>query len=61
MCEYCTENDSQFTKELLISTDERAYVCDNTLSWIWMNEDNSSRIHTIVINYCPMCGRKLKV
>ena len=60
MCKYCKENENGYTKDLLISTDERAFICDDTLGWLWMNEQHSdSRQHIIKINYCPMCGEQL--
>lgn len=60
-CDYCNKTESEYNKELLISTDERVWICDDTLGWTWVDRGNDTRMHNMRINYCPMCGKRLRM
>ena len=59
MCKYCdgTFNKSRFPSTSWVHVDISAK--DNTLDFSYEGEDMEYEI-AIKINYCPMCGRKLK-
>lgn len=57
MCEYCDENNSPYN--LLSFSDIDVIMNKRKIHWfLELSDRNYNDI--MIINYCPMCGRKLK-
>lgn len=60
MCKYCdgelllAKKDFDLGRKLEISIDDGSELC------IWIDHNDLYHEEYIPINYCPMCGRKLK-
>ena len=67
-CKYCSNNKSDEINEIIISNKDNIwnedeeffiYIEDNLMIMLEIDDNGSSYLGDRVINYCPMCGRKL--
>ena len=58
MCEYCNENKSY--KKRLYDCDDEIFINDKNKLNVYVDCEEYQYNIEIKINYCPMCGRKLK-
>lgn len=59
-CEYCIVDSGGFGKNIIegSSSEEGVYFTDNPDGQLTLTE-NYSNTDSAVVNFCPMCGRKL--
>ena len=60
MCEYCKRDKAKAMLNKYRITVEIGYLCGDTSLEIEYDGAYESESASIDINYCPMCGRKLK-
>lgn len=60
MCKYC---EGEYKESIMDNGDDSIRLdnkCDNLLDIYFMNELDYPIDTSVEINYCPMCGRKLR-
>ena len=62
MCEYCEKNEAGNFRELTDDCPNARFYADLSFGKLYLEytEDEVTDYALVEINYCPMCGRKLK-